>query len=369
MADTIAVMNDGRIEQIGAPADALREPADDLRRELPRPVQPADRADGGPGRRALRGRLRRSVRSRCSPTGCRSAAEQALLVGVRPEKIQLRPADGEVATGENRLTGGVVIDASFTGVSTQYLVRLPWGQQAVGVRPEHGPGRAVRPAARRSTSSGSPSTPSPSRATPPPAPGRRIRRGPARPVRSGRRRSAPRPAERRHVHRRRGPHRGHRRPRRRAGGRAPRPPPLDPVPPPAARPALAGDLLRRSRSSPCFGTSLQTPDPAARSARSTRPSASPTTWTPSSEYAPQFLRSFVYAGIATVLCLAHRVPAGVHDRLQGGRWRNLLLVLVIAPFFTQLPPADPGVAADPRRGGLRRPDPEVRCTSCRRGWR
>jgi spermidine/putrescine transport system ATP-binding protein len=56
---------------------------------------------------------------------------EGLLVGVRPEKIQLRPADSEPAAGENRLTGGVVADASFTGVSTQYLVRLPWGQHAV----------------------------------------------------------------------------------------------------------------------------------------------------------------------------------------------------------------------------------------------
>jgi spermidine/putrescine transport system ATP-binding protein len=29
----------------------------------------------------------------------------------------------------NVLPGGVVTDASFTGVSTQYLVRMPWGQE------------------------------------------------------------------------------------------------------------------------------------------------------------------------------------------------------------------------------------------------
>jgi spermidine/putrescine transport system ATP-binding protein len=55
-----------------------------------------------------------------------------LLVGIRPEKIKLHdepvtPVDG--AVGENTITGGVVVDASFIGVSTQYLVRTQWGQE------------------------------------------------------------------------------------------------------------------------------------------------------------------------------------------------------------------------------------------------
>ena len=40
MADTIAVMNAGRIEQLGAPATLYELAAHDVRRELPRPVQP-----------------------------------------------------------------------------------------------------------------------------------------------------------------------------------------------------------------------------------------------------------------------------------------------------------------------------------------
>ncbi len=39
-------------------------------------------------------------------------------------------ASGTAAqNGANVLPGGVVTDASFTGVSTQYLVRMPWGQE------------------------------------------------------------------------------------------------------------------------------------------------------------------------------------------------------------------------------------------------
>ena len=48
MADTVAVMNAGVIEQMGAPGGALREPAHDLRRQLPRPVEPDRGHDQGP---------------------------------------------------------------------------------------------------------------------------------------------------------------------------------------------------------------------------------------------------------------------------------------------------------------------------------
>ena len=40
MADTIAVMNAGVIEQMGAPAELYENPRTHLRRQLPRPVQP-----------------------------------------------------------------------------------------------------------------------------------------------------------------------------------------------------------------------------------------------------------------------------------------------------------------------------------------
>ena len=43
MADTIAVMNKGVIEQLGAPGRAVRLPGDHVRVQLPRPVQPGRR--------------------------------------------------------------------------------------------------------------------------------------------------------------------------------------------------------------------------------------------------------------------------------------------------------------------------------------
>lgn len=50
-------------------------------------------------------------------------------------------------------------------------------------------------------------------------------------------------------------------------------------------------------------------------------------------YRTQFLRSLRYAGIATVVALVISYPLAYWIAFRGGRWKNLLLLLVIAPFF------------------------------------
>ena len=52
------------------------------------------------------------------------------------------------------------------------------------------------------------------------------------------------------------------------------------------------------------------------------------------QYGPQFLRSIVYAGAATVLTFLISYPLAYTIAVKGGRYKNLLLFLVIAPFFT-----------------------------------
>lgn len=59
-----------------------------------------------------------------------------------------------------------------------------------------------------------------------------------------------------------------------------------------------------------------------------------TYWEALTDYWPQFLRSLLYAGTATLLCLLLGYPLAYLIAFKAGRWRNLLLVLVIAPFFT-----------------------------------
>jgi spermidine/putrescine transport system permease protein len=51
-------------------------------------------------------------------------------------------------------------------------------------------------------------------------------------------------------------------------------------------------------------------------------------------YDTQFLRSLLYAGTASLLCLLIGYPIAYAIAFKAGRWRNALLLLVIAPFFT-----------------------------------
>jgi spermidine/putrescine transport system permease protein len=50
-------------------------------------------------------------------------------------------------------------------------------------------------------------------------------------------------------------------------------------------------------------------------------------------YHTQFVRSFEYAGLATVIALVGSYPLAYWIAFRGGRWKNLFLLLVIAPFF------------------------------------
>jgi spermidine/putrescine transport system permease protein len=52
------------------------------------------------------------------------------------------------------------------------------------------------------------------------------------------------------------------------------------------------------------------------------------------EFQSQFLRSLGYAGVATLLSLLLGYPLAYAIAFKSGRWKNLMLVLVIAPFFT-----------------------------------
>jgi spermidine/putrescine transport system ATP-binding protein len=128
MADTVAVMNQGRIEQMGAPADIYENPrtafvANFLGQSNLFPGSVVGR-DGDITAVSAHGVTFRIPTSRVATTG------DSVVVGVRPEKVTIRSTEraGEPDAARNTLTG-VVTDASFTGLSTQYLVRTPWGQE------------------------------------------------------------------------------------------------------------------------------------------------------------------------------------------------------------------------------------------------
>ncbi len=51
-------------------------------------------------------------------------------------------------------------------------------------------------------------------------------------------------------------------------------------------------------------------------------------------YEEQLVRSFLYAGVATVLALLIAYPLAYVIAFRAGRWKNALLFAVVAPFFT-----------------------------------
>jgi spermidine/putrescine transport system permease protein len=51
-------------------------------------------------------------------------------------------------------------------------------------------------------------------------------------------------------------------------------------------------------------------------------------------YSDQFMRSILYAAVSTVVCLALAFPLAYTIAYRAGRWRTILLFIVIAPFFT-----------------------------------
>jgi len=124
MSDRIAVMNKGRYEQLGEPEALYERPTTrfvagflGISNLLPGAV------DGDDGRYAA---VRLADDTRVRAPRSLVGDHATVSVGVRPEKIRLHEADIEPPSGHNHLTG-VVRDASYIGVSTQYLIEARGG--------------------------------------------------------------------------------------------------------------------------------------------------------------------------------------------------------------------------------------------------
>jgi spermidine/putrescine transport system ATP-binding protein len=125
MSDRLAVMNGGRIQQLGAPEEVYERPSTEFvasflgasnligARVVERaPGQTQVRLDGGDVVRLPAERI---------PEG-----RDTVKVGVRPEKLHLEPTTQPVREGMNSVTGRVV-EASYLGVSHQYTIEGPNG--------------------------------------------------------------------------------------------------------------------------------------------------------------------------------------------------------------------------------------------------
>jgi spermidine/putrescine transport system permease protein len=56
-------------------------------------------------------------------------------------------------------------------------------------------------------------------------------------------------------------------------------------------------------------------------------------WDAISTYDEQFVRSFFYAGLATLAAVAISYPLVYWIAFRAGRWKNLFLLVIVAPFF------------------------------------
>ncbi|NGN68277.1 ABC transporter ATP-binding protein [Streptomyces sp. A7024] len=129
MADTIAVMNHGRVEQLGAPAELYESPGSAfVANFLGQSNLIAAEISAAEGDElVLRAGDTKLTLPRDRMRATSAASGTKVLAGIRPEKIAIRSRSDEAAVpeGHNRLTG-TIKDASFTGVSTQYVVASPW---------------------------------------------------------------------------------------------------------------------------------------------------------------------------------------------------------------------------------------------------
>src|SRR5690606_14213091 len=127
MADSIAVMNHGRIERLGSPSEIYEDPrtpfvAGFLGASNLMHGTVSGNDVGLPNGAVIR--LTDHQAARCN-------GHREVQIGVRPEKLSFYGRGTSENTPANRLTG-VIADASFLGTSTQYLVEVPGiGQVAV----------------------------------------------------------------------------------------------------------------------------------------------------------------------------------------------------------------------------------------------
>jgi spermidine/putrescine transport system ATP-binding protein len=125
MADTIAVMNEGKIEQMGSPADLYDNPETAfVANFLGQSNLIKGTITGNDGDSIIADLYGQKI---SLPKNRSHAVDNSMYAGIRPEKFRISLLDTPV-TG-NVLTGGRIEDVSYIGVSTQYQVEMPWGQE------------------------------------------------------------------------------------------------------------------------------------------------------------------------------------------------------------------------------------------------
>ena len=130
MSDRIAVMRQGRIEQLGTPEELYERPATAFVAGFLGVSNLLDGEVAGRGDRFADVRLADGTMLR-APTSALNG-ETKVRLGIRPEKLRVIAIGDDSASGfdgESNAIEGTVLDASYVGVSTQYLVETADGHK------------------------------------------------------------------------------------------------------------------------------------------------------------------------------------------------------------------------------------------------
>ena len=127
MADTIAVMNEGQIEQMGSPAELYDNPETAfVANFLGQSNLIKGTISGNDGNSIIADLYGQKI---SLPKHRSHAVDNSIYAGIRPEKFRISLLNTQVSG--NVLSGGHIEDVSYIGVSTQYQVALPWGQELI----------------------------------------------------------------------------------------------------------------------------------------------------------------------------------------------------------------------------------------------
>jgi len=128
MSDRIAVMRAGKIEQLGTPEELYERPATEFVAGFLGVSNLLDGEVAGRDDRFAEVRLADGTVLRAPSSALNG--ETKVRLGVRPEKLRVIAIGDESAAGfdgESNAIEGTVLDASYIGVSTQYLVETSDG--------------------------------------------------------------------------------------------------------------------------------------------------------------------------------------------------------------------------------------------------
>jgi spermidine/putrescine transport system ATP-binding protein len=131
MSDRIAVIHRGRIEQLGTPEELYERPTTDFVARFLGVSNLLEAEVAGTDDRFASMRLKDGTIVRAPAAKVDGATN--VHIGVRPEKLRIVAIDDDdhAAASDLNAIQGTVLDASYMGVSTQYLVATPYDHRLI----------------------------------------------------------------------------------------------------------------------------------------------------------------------------------------------------------------------------------------------